>query len=141
MKKHHLPIIILLFGLQTFAQPKSKVEIACESAIVFDSVLVENKSYQYKVIAKHFAKNKKSGGVGDVLLPQFNRKSDSVTLNKLMSKIGKLHKLRFLNVAQNCAVLKMCHSPFKPTPEEDKMIEEQFIGVFDLLTNKKVRHP
>lgn len=88
----------------------------------------------YKIISKR--KN-----VATVILPALNRKSDSVTLNKVMSNICKLHKLRYLTVGQNCAVIKMFYSPFKRTPEEDKMMEEKFIGIFDLVVNKRVRHP
>ena len=133
MKKQHLMIIFLFLIFLACTKDKSKNEIS-KSVIVFDSVKVENKFYLYKTIFKR--KN-----VADIVLPEFNRKSDSITLNKVMSKIGSVHNLRFITVAQNSIVFKMYYSPFKKTPEEEKIMEEKFIGTFDLLTNKRVYHP
>ncbi len=136
-------IIMLFFCIQAFGQSKSKVEIVCESEIIFDSIKVENKFYRYKIADKYFVTYKNKRGLADVILPEFNRKSDSITLNKVMSKISKLHKLQFLTVAQDCKTLLLYSrlNGRRSTPEEDAIMEEKFIGIFDLLTNKKVRIP
>ena len=135
MKNQHVMIVFLFLTFLSCTQNKSKTK-SYKSDVAFDSVEVEKKFYLYKIDFKKPIS--KTENIANIVLPQFNRKSDSITLQKVLTKISLMHKLRFVDVAQNSAVFKIYFSAFKTKPTEEKILEEKFIGSFDLVTHKKV---
>ena len=136
MKKIETTIsILLLISLTifvTFGQFKDLKTFNHPCDQILSTIVFDGEQIKYQVISRTLLYTKGTFDFyeSDIILPEFDSKSDKGLINRLLIKIKEIHPANEFSAFNNCDARRIFYQEMKPTEKQIKFLKESLIGHF-----------
>ena len=131
--------LILLFLFLLTISIKAQTErpvyrnIVCDEELEYDKIKIVKDEYDYKIISLSYrVENSDTIFIGDLIIPNFNAKSDTIHLKNVLQHIGKKERFSEFLVYGDCESREISHQAAFPTDKQRKHLNLFRIGEFHL---------
>ena len=137
--KHLIFLLLILLSFQINGQSPifENFTVNCLDKLKFDSINIDGEIIKYKIvgISKLYTKGTIDYYNAEIILPDFDSKSDDLFINEIMEQIVKETKLISIDeitAFKTCGTRDIYLQAIFPNKNQQETLKKNFIGIYKL---------